>query len=294
MKINNVSTKTSAKTIAIASLSCVILTVIILICYFTTTQVECSVSNFINWYISTFNNTRESMSDDKWTTWVLFVIIPLAIYGWLVLTIWQRHLALKEFNSKLNLKSVEFLQGRINFNFNQPQCNIVCSYNDIEKLKMIVHTIQVRTKNGSYPAVSEIELQFSILNNKTFVIKNTPNNIMNFIYSIIDYSRGMQNFSYRFAGYMEIKNIKEKIEDYLHKGFKQILSNSQESSFKTLSIIFFIIATMFLFSFADGLEDAVKSGFWPILIIPSVFAIVSFVFDFILIADKIKERNHKI
>ena len=51
---------------------------------------------------------------------------------------------------------------------------------------------------------------------------------------------------------------------------------------------------MFLFSFADGLEDAVKSGFWPILIIPSVFAIVSFVFDFILIADKIKERKHKI
>lgn len=294
MKINNVSTKTSAKTISIASLSCVLFTAIILICYFTTTQVEYSISNFINWYVLTFNNAQESMSEDKWIAWIIFIFTPLTIYGWLVLAIWQRHLALKEFNSKLNLKSVEFLQGRINFNFNQPQCNIVCSYNDIEKLKMIIHTIQVRTKNGSYPAVSEIELQFSILNNKTFVIKNTPNNIMNFIYSVINYSRGMQNFSYRFAGYMEIKEIKEKIEDYLHKGFKQILSNSQENCFKFLSIIFFIIAMVFLFLFKDGLEENIKSGMWFILIPPGFFGIISFVLDFILIADKIKERKHKI
>lgn len=294
MKINNISAKTSTKATITLSLICAIITIAFLVFYFTSTANSPSITNFFNWYLVTFKELQEFMGEDKWSVWLLFIVLPICLYGGLIATIWERHLAIKEFNSKLNLKSVEFLQGRINFIFNKPQCNISCSYSDIEELKMIIHTIKVHTKRGSYPAVSEIELQFSILNNKKFMLKNTPNNIMNFIYSVIDYSRGMKKFSYCFRGYMEIDHIKEKIEDYLHKGFKQILSNSQEEIFKGLSITFFIIAIVFLFAFDELTLDNLKNGAWILLVIPGIFAIPSFIFDSILIADKIKERKHKI
>ena len=91
------------------------------------------------------------------------IIIPLLAYGGLVASIVSRHFALKAMESTLNLKSVDFLQDRVKFNFNRPQYNFICGYNDINNLEMILNTVMVHNKYGSYPAVSEINLNFRVV-----------------------------------------------------------------------------------------------------------------------------------
>lgn len=295
MKIDNISANTSIKLVVTLAIICITLTIIAIVCYLCMTTNNYSVWDFFNWYVSVF---KVVFSDDKFGACLIFIFLPIIFYGCLISSIVQRNKALKEFNSSLNLKSIEFLQGRMNFNFNMPQCNVTCDYSEIEKLEMILHTIRVSTKHGSYPAVSEIELKFSVLNGKTFTLFNVPSNVIKFVYSVIDYSRGMQNFSYCFKGYMEINDIKEKIEDYLQLGFKQILSKAQEQGFKWMSIIFFVIGLIPIFGMGNFVEFMfTRKGDWSwlMMFLPLIALVgVSFIFDIILIADKIKERKYRI
>ncbi len=287
MRINNVSSKTSIQTIVWFACICILITVLFLVFYFKTTINNYSVIDFCQWYIMTFQSVQNDMESDWWIAWFVFILLPIVFYGGLIWLIAARNCAMKEFNSSLNLKSVDFLQGRINFNFNKPQYNITCSYEDIEKLEMVLHTILVHTKHSSYPAVNEVKLEFSILNGKNFTLTNVPLNIMKLVYSVIDYSRAVKNFSYRFEGVGEIAVIKEKIDDYLQKGFKQILAKPQETGFKWMSILLFVIGIVIMFNFLDVIYDAMF-----VLLFPAFIIGISLIFDVILFADKIKERKY--
>ena len=82
MKISNISAKTSMRTVISLLVICIIVVAVALVCYFNTTQVEYSVSNFIDWYINTFHNLQEDALDEKWLIWFVFMVLPLLLFPW--------------------------------------------------------------------------------------------------------------------------------------------------------------------------------------------------------------------
>lgn len=293
MHINNVSQKTSLSMPIMCGIFSIIYTVGLLLAYFMNISETASIQSFCNWVKDAYNTVSSSEPDGFWMAWVLFIILPLTVYLGLISSIIARQKALKEFNSKLNLKSIDFLQGRINFNFNRPQYNFVCSYNDINSLELTIITDIVRTKYGYTTALKEIVLNFTVLNNKTFSLSNTSSFPMRTIYKIIDYTRGVNNFTYNFLGPGNTNDIKEKIDNYLNKGFKQILSNQGENYFKYMSIVLFIIGITTAYTTKDLIESAYKNNSFIICLPFFVLIIASFIVDLWLIADKLRERKYR-
>ena len=293
MHINNVSQKTSLSMPIMCGIFSIIYTVALLLAYFMNISETASIQSFCNWVKDAYNTVSSSEPDGFWMAWVLFIILPLTVYLGLISSIIARQKALKEFNSKLNLKSIDFLQGRINFNFNRPQYNFVCSYNDINSLELTIITDIVSTKYGYTTALKEIVLNFTVLNNKTFSLSNTSSFPMRTIYKIIDYTRGVNNFTYNFLGPGNTNDIKEKIDNYLNKGFKQILSNQGENYFKYMSIVLFIIGITTAYTTKDLIESAYKNNSFIICLPFFVLIIASFIVDLWLIADKLRERKYR-
>lgn len=293
MHINNVSQKTSLSMPIMWGIFSIIYTVALLLAYFMNVSEAASIESFCNWVKDAFNTVFATEPDGFWMAWVLFIILPLVVYLGFILSIITRQKALKEFNSKLNLKSIDFLQGRINFNFNRPQYNFVCGYSDINSLELTVITDLVSTKYGYTTALKEIELNFKVLNNKTFSLSNTSSFPMQTIYKIIDYTRSVNNFTYNFRGPGNTEDIKEKIDTYLNKGFKQILSNQVENNFKYLSIVLFIIGITIAYTAKDVIESAYKNNLFIVCLPFFVLIIASFIIDIWLIADKLRERKYR-
>lgn len=292
MHINNVSSKMSGQSTVWFTLFSVVVTLFVGFFFWQSNPDSYSISSFCQWYSNAFNAFREISTEDPMIPWFLMVGVPLLIYGGTFFSIFSMCMAKREFQTVLNLKSVDFLPDRVNFNFNQPKYNFVCGYSDINKLEMILNTILVRTKHGSYPAVSEIELKFTVLNNKNFSLKNVPLNLMKTIYGIIDCGRNVQDFTYKFSGVGKVEQVQEKIEDYMNTGCKQILATSTENTFKWLSVVFFLIGLFFLYSFKDVFSgnDLGLMGIpgFPIL----AFVLISFIFDIVLLADKRNENKY--
>lgn len=293
MHINNVSQKTSLSMPIMWGVFSIIYTVALLLAYFMNISDAASIESFCNWVKNAFNTVFAIEPDGFWMAWVLFIILPLVVYLGFILSIITRQKALKEFNSKLNLKSIDFLQGRINFNFNRPQYNFVCGYNDINSLELTIITDLMRTKYGYTTALKEIELNFKVLNNKTFSLSNTSSFPMRTIYKIIDYTRNVNNFTYNFRGPGNTDDIKEKIDNYLNKGFKQILSNQGEVNFKYLSIVLFTIGIISSYTAKDLIESAYKDNLFIVCLPFFVMIIASFIIDIWLIADKLRERKYR-
>lgn len=293
MHINNVSQKTSLSMPIMWGIFSIIYTVALLLAYFMNISETASIQSFWNWVKDAYNTVSSTEPDGFWMAWVLFIILPLVVYLGFILSIITRQKALKEFNSKLNLKSIDFLQGRINFNFNRPQYNFVCGYSDINSLELTVITDLVSTKYGYTTALKEIELNFKVLNNKTFSLSNTSSFPMRTIYKIIDYTRSVNNFTYNFRGPGNTEDIKEKIDTYLNKGFKQILSNQVENNFKYLSIVLFIIGITIAYTAKDVIESAYKNNLFIVCLPFFVLIIASFIIDIWLIADKLRERKYR-
>lgn len=293
MHINNVSQKTSLSMPIMWGIFSIIYTVALLLAYFMNVSEAASIESFCNWVKDAYNTVSSSEPDGFWMAWVLFIILPLVVYLGFILSIITRQKALKEFNSKLNLKSIDFLQGRINFNFNRPQYNFVCGYSDINSLELTVITDLVSTKYGYTTALKEIELNFKVLNNKTFSLSNTSSFPMQTIYKIIDYTRSVNNFTYNFRGPGNTEDIKEKIDNYLNKGFKQILSNQGEVNFKYLSIVLFTIGIISSYTAKDLIESAYKDNLFIVCLPFFVMIIASFIIDIWLIADKLRERKYR-
>lgn len=293
MHINNVSQKTSLSKSIMWGIFSIIYTGTLLTVYFSNISEPASIESFCNWIKDAFNAVLLSETDGFWMALFLFIILPLIVYLGFIISIILRQKAVKEFNSQLNLKSIDFLQGRINFNFNRPQYNFICSYADINSLEMTIVTDLVSTKYGYSTVLKEIILNFTVLNNKTFSLSNTSSFLMRTIYKIIDNTRGINNFKYNFMGSGNTNDIKEKIDNYLNKGFKQILSKDGENNFKYLSIIFFIIGIIPLLPAKDIIESAYKSKLYIVCLPFFILIIASFIIDIWLIADKLKERKYR-
>ena len=293
MHINNVSQKTSLSMPIMWGIFSIIYTVGLLLAYFMNISEAASIESFCNWIKDAYNTVSSTEPDGFWMAWVLFIILPLVVYLGFILSIIARQKALKEFNSKLNLKSIDFLQGRINFNFNRPQYNFVCGYNDINSLELTIITDLMRTKYGYTTVLKEIVLNFTVLNNKTFSLSNTSSFPMRTIYKIIDYTRNVNNFTYNFRGPGNTDDIKEKIDNYLNKGFKQILSNQGEVNFKYLSIVLFTIGIISSYTAKDLIESAYKDNLFIVCLPFFVMIIASFIIDIWLIADKLRERKYR-
>lgn len=293
MKFNNDLKCSSAKAVIINVVICITITAFAIWCYLSSAVVNPSLSGFFIWYNSTFHAFLADEPDDIFEVISLFIILPLLFYGSLIFTIFAVYMEKKVFAKSLNLQSVEFVQDRIFFNFNRPQYNFVCGYKDIDNLEMDIKTVLVSTKYGSYPTVSTITLNFAVLNNKKFSLTSNSTSYMKKIYSILEYSRGIQNFSYKFSGIGKLEDIDEKIRDYLNTGCKQILSSRREEEYKWVSIGSFIIGLIFIYVLKDTLNGndkglAIITGI-PIIII----FIFSFFFDIYLLADKWNENRCK-
>lgn len=293
MKFNNDLKCSSAKAVIINVVICITITAFVIWCYLSSAVVNPSFSDFFIWYNSVFHAFLADSHNDIFETYLLFIILPLFFYGFLIYTIFAIYMEKKVFTKSLNLQSVEFVQDRIFFNFNRPQYNFVCGYKDIDNLEMDIKTVLVRTKYGSYPTISTITLNFAVLNNKKFSLTSNSTSYMKKIYSILEYSRGIQNFSYKFSGIGKLEDIDEKIRDYLNTGCKQILSSRREEEYKWLSIGSFIIGLIFLYVFRDVINND-NSGISVIILVPvSIIFIFSFVFDIYLLADKWNENRYK-
>ncbi len=288
MHINNVSAKTSIKFILIFTLFAGLYTAGTILAYiYLSADVQKTISGFFSWALASLSS-QESIADV-----LLLISLPVIFYTGLIIAIVQRYLGLKKLASSLNLKSVDFLPDRVKFNFNRPQYNFVCGYGEIKNLEMILNTTLVYTKGGRMIVLNEIELDFTVLNNKSFSLKNTPVRPMNFIYKIIDYGKMVNHFSYKFEGAGTQPDINEKIEDYLQTGVVSILTSAAEGPVKWFSVLFFIIGLVFLIAFKDDINYFLTKDFTGLLLpgLPvAAFIGVSFIFDIILIVDKIQEK----
>lgn len=296
MKIINISRKVSFKLTIGISLLCIAFVYMTIALYAYTTANSYSIADFFSWYFSVFK--RFLVNFEGYVVGIfIFFILPITLCMLFITNIVEKFKEIRKFNRKfnssLNLKSVELLQGRVNFRFNRPQYNLTCSYADINSLKMVFHTILIGYEGRSYSTVSEIELNFKILNNKTFSISCKPLCMSHFIYSIVAYSRGMQHFSYKFKGSGgEIASIKERIENYGQRGLKQFLTSKEEVDFKLLSIAFFITGCIFLFAMVNLSELSLNDGSLFMLIPAAVFVFISLIFDVVLVVSKVCERMY--
>ncbi len=290
MKINNVTKETSLTSVVYTTVLSVMLTSIVIALYFMFTIDTPSFIGFFHWVIMSIEDIARSDIQDKWFLLALITILPIVSYFGLIGSIIKRKLALKKIALGINLKSVEFLPDRINLFFNDSKYNFVCGYSEIKKLEMVLCTDIMQGKYGPVKVLTEIKLIFNILNDKKLEITNIPFNKMKFIYSVIDYSRKINAFDYRFEGNGVINDVDEKIQNYLKKGTSILLSTEVKYFFKYLSLGLFAIGIFFLYSFKD--LKSFRMGYNTDLIVLFLIPIfTSFIFDIILIVNEITEKK---
>ncbi len=291
MHINNVSTSTSKQLVVTMSFLSILVVALFLFGYLANTGNEPSIADFWNWYWIIFQELQAEMdAGEKWFVWVFLIVIPITIFIGLINSIIARNKAIKKEHTALHIKSIDFLPNGVNFNFFAPQYNFICGYDEISNLELEINTKVVQTKNGSYVAFNELILKFTVLNGKFFSLHNTSINFIKTIYGIIDYARNMKSFSYKFTGAGEITSVREKIEDYINSGCKQVLATDEENICKLLSIAFFAFG-MFLFY---SLKDIVNiHGDFFVLNLVFVILAISLIFDIFLLIDKWNENRYK-
>jgi hypothetical protein len=293
MRINNVSTETSVQLVVIMSIITSVMTIALVIAYTTTSVSGISILGFFQWLLNMFQSLRAEMSDEPFLPWILLVLFFGAYIGFFASVI-SRANAIVRFNSGLNVKYINMLEGRIEFFFTQPQYNITCAYSDIEKLYMDLQSTLVHTKNGSYVAFQQMNLTFKVLNGKEFKLSNVTSSPMKLIYKVIDWTRGVQSFDYGFSGYGEIPDYREKIDTYIQSGYKDIVGKEGATKLKWMSIIFFIIGAVFLFAMKDMFVGVYKDPALGFIFMPfSIFFIISFIIDIILVVDAIRDNKYR-
>lgn len=294
MRINNISGDRSIRAIGYVLLGSLLLVAVIVASYFLSKTGNASFADFCNWYWKSFQWSQYDSFEDVVAMWIALGILPFIAIGGIVLTICAKIRADKNFQKSLNLVSIDFLPNKVCFNFNKPQCNFECGYNDINSLEMVLKTSIVyigRLHTITYPVISEITLNISVLNNKNFSLTNLPLSPMKKVYKIIDYGKAVQKFTHKYTGAGEIEEFEEKIRDYINTGCKQILAKRTEDDFKTHSVSLFAIGLAFLFmsKFIFGDDSIYKIMLFPALI----FFIISFIFDIVLLVNKWNENRYR-
>lgn len=292
MRINNVSTETSSQLVVVMSTIVSVMTIAFIVAYVLTSAAEVSFLGFFKWLFDMFQAFRAEMSDEPILPWVILLLV-IGAYGGFFGAIISRYNALQLFNSGLNVKYINFLQGRMEFFFTRPEYNFACAYSDIERLYMDLQSTLVHTKNGSYIAFQQMNLTFKVLNGKEFKLSNTTSSPIKTIYKIIDWTRGVQNFEYGFSGYGEIPDYKEKIDNYLLGGYKDIVGKDGANKLKWVSILFFGMGIFFIFLCKDMFNGLVTYIGFGALLPFSIPIIISFILDIILVTDKIRDNNFR-
>ena len=293
LKINNVSTKTSSQTLIILSVFVCLITTGLVYAYITFSVTGVSFLGFFGWLFDLFQAMRAEMSDEPVLPWIILIFF-FVIYISFFASIVGRFKALKHFNSGINVKYIVFSQGKIDFIFTRPENNFSCIYQDIKKLYMDIQSKLVRTKNGSYIAFEQMTLTFTLADGKNYKVSNTTTSPMSLIYKIIDWTRGVGEFDYGFSGYGEIPDYREKIDAYLTSGYKDIIGNQSATKLKWLSILFFIIGIILLTPFIDIIKDIPQDSAALFMCSPlTLFLIISFIIDVILIIDEFRDNQHR-
>lgn len=293
MRINNISIESSKRIIFILALFAIFATGFYIVAYLMSDANSHSFVGFFKWIVPFIKYLLTVSEEDKFFIFLLSVVLPIFMYAGLIWEIVKKINSSVKFNSELNLKSIDLNEDIIKFNFNQPQYNFYCGYHDIENLDMNIITTIVHTKNGTYTGFQELELNFRLLNNKNFTLKNATISPMKLIYKVLYYTRNVQNFSYRFSGAGEIEDIKEKIENYRRTGKKRVLGESGENSLLLLSIIFSIFAFIFIWFFRDTVDDFVKDPGMFFVYIPFLgFSLISLVIDIFLVVNQLQKKGY--
>ena len=79
---------------------------------------------------------------------------PAVCIGYLAYEVINRYLLLKQMNSVLNLKYVDFLPDRVAFYFNRSNCNFVCPYTEVKQLKLEIVTGIITCRKFSGTAIN--------------------------------------------------------------------------------------------------------------------------------------------
>ena len=291
MRINNVTSATSAKSVVVMSLISSAIIIFFVVAYVMSSVYDLSFIGFFKWLFKLFQQFRAECTDEPIIPWIA-LLLPLCCFFGLIGAIVSRHNALKLFNAELNIKYVNFLPDRLEFCFVNPEYNFVCSYSDIEDLNMNIKSKLVRTKNGSYIAFEQLGLVFSLLNNKKFELFNTPIYPMKTIYRIIDYTRGVQSFNYCFTGVGEVPDYKEKIEKYLESGYQDMFASSGESKILIASFLLFAVGLWIIIPFVG---DIVKDPIFIVMFFPLLLLLIApVIMDIILVIDKIRDFKYSL
>lgn len=292
MKIKNVSTETSSYTLVVMSIIVSVITALLVWGYILTSDIRISFGGFFKWLFDMFQALRE-VSVEPFSPWIILIMIIGVYIGFIACAV-SKYKALKQFNSELNIKYIDLLPNGIAFFFTRPENNFKCAYEDIKNLYMNIYSTLVHTKNGSYIAFQQLNLTFTDSNDKKYKMSNTTRSPIKLIYKIIDHTRRVQNFEYEFSGRGEIPDYREKIDKYLHLGYKDLVGKDGETNLKLMSIFFFIFGLVFLISFIDVLPRMIRdSGLFFAFLPCSLFLIASFICDIILIVDKIRDNKYR-
>lgn len=294
MRINNVSTETSAKSVVAMSIITAVITSALVFFYTANSTSQVSIWGFFKWLFEMFQAMRVEMADEPIMPWI-FLFLVISMYIGFFASIISRCKALAKFNNGLNVKYINFLQGRVEFFFTRPEYNFACAYSDIENLHMDLQSTLVHTKNGSYIAFQQMNLTFKVLNGKEFKLSNTTSSPMKLIYKVIDWTRGVQKFDYGFSGCGEIPDYREKIDEYLQCGYKDIVGKEGETKLKWMSIVFFVIGISIIFIMFNSFKiDIIKNPELCFIMIPfCIPLIISFIMDIILVVDKIRDNKYR-
>ena len=205
----------------------------------------------------------------------------------LIRAIILRYLAVAAETKNLNLKSVDFLSDRVKFNFSKPQYDFSCGYTEINKLEMIIHTAWCYRRCDKYIEADEFILNFTVINNKHFTLKNFPITYSKFVYGVIDAGRAVENFSYRFEGAGEHVSLKERIEKYLNGGGHKKLFTTVDA----VNADFYLSFAGLIMCICCLTENSTSDFTFFFLV--SIFCMAcSFVFDIILLINKHWENKH--
>ena len=90
---------------------------------------------------------------------------------------------------------------------------------------------------------------------------------------------------------MQTQILTKKIENYLYKGFKPLITKHLEQKIKLISILIFTIGIMFITGMKDSIADCLKDDSWLLCLPIFAFIAISLVLDIILIINKIKEKK---
>lgn len=296
MRITNVSSKTSLKAVLTSLYLCIIVTIVLTLLYMAFGTGDKSLLGFFGWFWPAFQSLLNQYPEDKFMFWLGF-ITSVGIYISLPVLIISRQIAISKFKSELNLKSVNFRQGVIDFNFNRPQYNFSCKYDDIESLVMIVknkiHRCERRLGQTYIVKIEEIELIFKLLNNKTFTISNTGSiSPINYIYKILDYAKYISNFEYEICG--PDSSFGEKIKNYLETDKKISYSKDKRNEIKLKSSFIFVFSLLIFVSLKDFIYTCYYANDAMIFIplsIPVLLLLYSFTQDILLIKDELAEKS---